>query len=260
MRKFLLISGVILGLAAMASPIYAQVITENIQLGDGALERNTTGVRNIALGPDACYENRQGVGNVCIGYASLYFNTGGSYNVAVGDNALRSNTTGNYNIAYGVDALRANTTGWFNTAMNYDALHNNTTGGGNTAEGPLAFYENTTGNENTGLGFAAGRNNVTGGKNTCIGYQSCYNMPAALDNAFAIGYQSVVSESNKGTIGNAATAEIRLWGAALLTEMPTPAAPGQNQVLFFAQDDGTGKTQFCVRFATGEPMCLATQP
>ena len=44
-----------------------------------------------------------------------------------------------------------------------------------------------------------------------------------------------------------------------LVEIETPSAPGANHVRLFIRDNGSGKTQLCVRFATGAVKVLATQ-
>lgn len=43
-------------------------------------------------------------------------------------------------------------------------------------------------------------------------------------------------------------------------EMTAPAAPATNSARLFAQDNGAGKTQLCVRFATGAVQVIATEP
>jgi len=45
-----------------------------------------------------------------------------------------------------------------------------------------------------------------------------------------------------------------------MTEMASPAAPSANKGRLFMRDNGSGKTQLCVRFSTGAVQVLATQP
>jgi hypothetical protein len=45
-----------------------------------------------------------------------------------------------------------------------------------------------------------------------------------------------------------------------LVEIGTPTAPGSNHARLFIRDNGSGKTQLCVRFHTGVVKVLATQP
>ena len=55
-----------------------------------------------------------------------------------------------------------------------------------------------------------------------------------------------------------------LWGSANFQEMielsADPAAPADHKARLFMRDNGSGRTQFCVRFATGAVQVLATQP
>jgi len=45
----------------------------------------------------------------------------------------------------------------------------------------------------------------------------------------------------------------------LVDEIRTPAAPVANRAKLFVRDNGSGKTQLCVRFHTGAVKVLATQ-
>jgi hypothetical protein len=47
---------------------------------------------------------------------------------------------------------------------------------------------------------------------------------------------------------------------AELVEIATPSVPGSNHARLFVRDNGSGKTQLCVRFHTGAVKVLATQP
>ena len=92
--------------------------------------------------------------NVRIGTGALESNTTGSQNVAIGKSTLLKNTTGNNNIAVGNQALETNITNNDNTAIGGFALQNNT-GQGNTAVGTFSGYVNRSGNLNTLIGFNA---------------------------------------------------------------------------------------------------------
>lgn len=48
-------------------------------------------------------------------------------------------------------------------------------------------------------------------------------------------------------------------GYLQLTEIEPPAAPGRKQARLFLADNGKGKTQLCVRFATGAVRVLASE-
>ncbi|HFD38530.1 MAG TPA: LamG domain-containing protein [Anaerolineae bacterium] len=49
-------------------------------------------------------------------------------------------------------------------------------------------------------------------------------------------------------------------GAILMDEISTPTAPPSNHVVWFARDNGSGKTQLCARFPTGAVQVIATEP
>ncbi len=232
----------------------------NVHHGFEALYSNTTGSINTALGDKTLHQNTVGEGSTAVGYAALYANTEGHHNVAVGVTALRNNTIGNYNVGVGVDTLYRSTTGSFNTAMSYSALHNNTTGDGNTAIGYRANWQNTTGSQNVAVGAYAGRENTTGNQNTWIGYEAGLGSPATIDNSTAIGYQVKATKSNQVVIGNGNIEETAIGGVVMLSEQLAPPAPAADTLLLYARDNGSGKTQLCVLFATGAEQCLATQP
>lgn len=51
-----------------------------------------------------------------------------------------------------------------------------------------------------------------------------------------------------------------LTGFASFVEMSEPAAPAANGARLYVKDNGSGKTQLCVRFASGASQCFATEP
>jgi hypothetical protein len=77
----------------------------------------------------------------------------------------------------------------------------------------------------------------------------------------------------KGSVGGTArdlvlqtdgTERMRVAATTPAVTMPEvasdPAAPAANSATFFVRDNGSGKTQFCVRFPTGAVQVLATEP
>jgi hypothetical protein len=48
-------------------------------------------------------------------------------------------------------------------------------------------------------------------------------------------------------------------GRVIFTEMSEPSNPTSNQATLFTKDNGSGKTQLCVRFSTGSSVVLATE-
>jgi hypothetical protein len=45
-----------------------------------------------------------------------------------------------------------------------------------------------------------------------------------------------------------------------MLEQTDPAAPAANNGIVYTRDNGSGKTQLCVRFATGAVQVIATEP
>jgi hypothetical protein len=166
--------------------------SNNIALGDLAMECNKRGCDNIAIGVCAMQNSCYGDRNVAVGTCALLANANGSYNTAVGTCSLVSNTCGNCNTALGMRALWNNTcgcanvaignyglayniTGCCNTAVGHSALFNNNFGSNNVALGAQSLYcsRATTGG-NIGVGVCAGCLLTTGYNNTVIG-----SLPAA---------------------------------------------------------------------------------
>lgn len=53
---------------------------------------------------------------------------------------------------------------------------------------------------------------------------------------------------------------LAVTGAFRFTEQSDPAAPAANTGVIFCRDNGSGKTQFCVRFSSGAVQVIATEP
>ena len=120
-----------------------------------------TGSNNVALGNTALDSISTGANNTAIGTNALTANTSGSQNVAVGANALDANTTTSSNTAVGYESLSANTA-HNNTAVGWYSARSNTTGTSLTAIGLQALDQNTTGSNNTAVGQEALKANTTG--------------------------------------------------------------------------------------------------
>jgi hypothetical protein len=119
--------------------------------------------------------------------------------------------SGNYNTGVGYFTLSVNNLGYDNSAFGGLSLNNNTAGFNNTASGYQALFRNQTGSNNTALGSYAGVTansqtdyNITGSKNTYLGAYAGAGIPettAVLNNATAIGYNALVSQSNSLVLG-----------------------------------------------------------
>jgi hypothetical protein len=59
-----------------------------------------------------------------------------------------------------------------------------------------------------------------------------------------------------------AASQIRVGGKHIeMTELAAdPAAPAADAARLYFRDNGSGKTQLCVRFATGAVQVIATEP
>lgn len=215
----------------MPRPFAVQGIT--VGLGGSAV------VNNLALGLNALFSNTTGSFNTAVGRTALLSNTTGANSVAVGSGALSANTTGASNTAVGQAALTFNTTGFSNVAVGHQTLQG-TLGSSNTAVGAGALVANTTGANNVAIGAQADAARTAGDANIVIGFDIDADSPTG---------------SNQINIGG-----VYFHDRLLYTERADPAAPAANQAVVYARDNGGGKTQLCVRFATGAVQVLATQP
>ena len=82
--------------------------SNNVALGDTALDSVTSGGQNTAIGSIALTALTTASFNTAIGYKALEDNISGTKNTAIGSNAA-SNTTGANNVAIGVRTLFFNT-------------------------------------------------------------------------------------------------------------------------------------------------------
>ena len=113
----------------------------------------TGGAGNVGLGSGSLGTAlTTGTDNVAIGENALDAATTGSDNTAVGDNAGGALTTGSNNVAVGSGALLVATTAADNTAVGTLALTANSSGTDNTAVGYAAGDAVTTGSDNTLIG------------------------------------------------------------------------------------------------------------
>lgn len=107
------------------------------------------------------------------------------------------------------------------------------------------------------------------------GYSGPGGLPAAKPKTGVFGYaaqdtssRGVWGESPAGigvygrtTTGFAGYFQGKVFTSSFheMIEVSTPAAPGANRARLFVRDNGAGKTQLCVRFATGSVKLLAQE-
>jgi len=188
--------------------------TNNVALGDTALDSNVSGNNNTALGHGSLTAQtgsastavgasvlavNTGNENTAVGAFSMGANTTGTANVSLGLSALASNTTASNNVAVGYQAMRDNTTGTQHVAVGRQALLSNTTGQQNTAIGQRALYVNSTGSSNVALGYSALQNNTTGIDNTAVGYQAGYSNTTNSYNTYFGDHAGYSTTSTRNT-------------------------------------------------------------
>jgi hypothetical protein len=99
-----------------------------------------------------------------------------------------------------------------------------------------------------------------------FGYSSSLTIPSAPAKVGVYGYANQDS-SAKGIYGESAmgfagyfAGRVYLSKYQEMAEISTPTAPGANKARLFVRDNGSGKTQLCVRFNTGGVLVIKTQP
>ena len=182
--------------------------TDNLALGDTALDSVTSGDQNTAIGSIALTALTTASFNTAIGYKALEDNISGTKNTAIGSNAA-SNTTGANNVAIGVRTL------FFNTS-----------GGKNTAVGEEALLNGTSASQNTALGYQAGTT-VSGGSNlTILGYQAEPSSGSAT-NEITLGNSSVTSLRIPGLQSGASSGDVLTFdGTDIGFATPTGVSAG----------------------------------
>jgi hypothetical protein len=136
------------------------------------------------------------------------------------------------------------------------AAINNSTAGSGTISGYLSGISISDGN--TIVGYQAGSNNPMSGDYNCLFGWRAGDALTSGNNNIVIGKDQDVdspTSDNQINIGG-----IYFHDRLLYTERADPAAPAANQAVVYARDNGSGKTQLCVRFNTGAVQVLATEP
>jgi hypothetical protein len=210
----------------------ATSLTGNLSVDGGTIKLDgnyPVGTNNVALGDTALDSLTSGIRNTAIGSWALTANTEGNENTAVGEISLAANISGNSNVAFGRASLNANTTASYNTAYGTDSLQVNTTGGNNTAVGHRSLFSNTTASSNTAVGYQAGYSNTTGGRLTAFGYQAGYNCTATgtIQNVFV---------GNEAGHGNTSGTNNTYIGGSSASQMTT----GSFNTIIGAYDGNSG--------------------
>ncbi len=171
-------------------------ITEDIMVDQVVIGRRSTS-NNMVIGEMALENLTSGDFNTAIGKKALQQNTEGLENTALGHSALMNNIDGGQNTGIGLGALATNTQSSGNTAVGYTAL-GESTGSGNTAVGSAAMVDLLTGANNVAVGAGAMIGLGGGSNNTAIGYESG-SMATGNDNIF-IGHRAGYNETGDGKL------------------------------------------------------------
>jgi hypothetical protein len=87
--------------------------------------------------------------------------------------------------------------------------------------------------------------------------QTAGNTPAARITGHASASVALQQWANSGAT---VLAQVTHTGALDMLEQVEPAAPSANSARIWCQDNGSGKSQLCVRFASGAVQVIATEP
>ena len=165
--------------AAAAGGIAAVVDDTNPSLG-GNLNLNSftingTGNLEIANGTIKLDGNYPiGTNNVAMGDAALDSTISGNYNTAFGANALTANVSGSFNTCVGQNAGDSLASVDNNTIIGSNAAAGNTQHN-NTVVGSRAMFTNTNGTQNTVIGKSAMDLGSGGSNQVCVGYNAGQN-------------------------------------------------------------------------------------
>jgi hypothetical protein len=214
-------------------------------LGYECMQGLTSAVGPVAIGYQAGKALTSSQASVLIGYLAGTAITSGADNVAIGNQALKTNQTAAGNIGVGFSALANSTTGANNVAIGYTTQNANTTGAGNVSVGTTTMTSNMSGDNNVALGSTALRDvrgtgnigigyfaGVTGTaisfdiSSTYIGYQSGKNTSSNLNQAMALGANSIVGASFSIVIGTSLD-KTSVGGIAIPTSVLTVNGPVQ---------------------------------
>jgi hypothetical protein len=108
------------------------------------------------------------------------------------------------------------------------------------------------------------------------GYSGTSSVPAPKAKTGIFGYANQDSSAKgiwgqspngRGVMGSSSTGWAGYFSGRVYTEryhelkeITNPSAPGSNKLRLFARDNGSGKTQLCVRFPTGAVQVIKTEP
>ena len=213
---------------------------DNSFFGRQAGLSNTSGQANSFFGSSAGRNNKTGLDNSFFGNLSGSNNVSGSSNAFFGERSGTENNTGLGNAFFGSQAGEKNVFGSGNSFFGTRAGQLTVGFGSNSFFGSRAGNNNTTGQRNSFFGVSAGLGSITGNDNSFFG--GLANSTDGLTNATAIGYQTMVTQSNSLVLGsingtNGASANTRV-GIGIPNPIARLTVAGDGSGIF--SGDGTG--------------------
>jgi hypothetical protein len=204
-------------------------VAGNVSVDSGTIKLDgnyPTGTNNVAMGDTALDSVTTGSSNTMIGHQSGTDLLGGGNNTGIGNRALANITSANHNTAVGSDALLFATTGGGNTAIGRSAMQTERTGGSNVAVGRSALITQNGGGQNTGIGYQAGNIITTGSNLTLLGYDA-QPSSATATNEITLGDANVTSLRIHGLASGASSGDVLTYdGTDITLSAPTGVSAG----------------------------------
>jgi hypothetical protein len=204
-----------------------------------------TGVLGVSGGTIPAAKAKTGV----YGYAAQDASSNGVW----GESISGSGVYGTSDSGYGVYGISSSTSGVYGASSSGAGLF----GVSVSYVGVYAYSDATT--QPGSLGWS-------GGNSSGLQGVSGDSVPAPKAKTGVYGYanqdstaKGVFGESVKGYAGYFA-GRVYVSKYQEMAEIAAPTAPAANKARLFLKDNGSGKTQLCVRFNSGAIQVLATQP
>ena len=178
----------------------------NIAIGNGVLDVNTTGSGNIGIGSQVLFNSKTGSGNIAIGNDTLLLTFGNKNDIAIGNQALQDGMEDNV-IAIGDQSLESANFGVGDTAIGQQSLEFTPNGSYNTAVGYQVMQNLFNVSQDTAVGFQALQGGATespepnNSGNTAVGFQALQQTAYAVNNT-GVGIDALLNNTN----GNYSTA------------------------------------------------------
>ncbi len=186
---------------------------QQIAIGTGALQNNTSGIQNTAVGYYALNLNTTGTSNVALGYNAGSGLITGTGNIIIGAYTAQGLTSGANNIIIGQGATAAASTASNNTTIG-TLVGVNSTSSNNVVVGYQALQNDTAGNQ-VAVGYQALQNNTDGSQNTAVGYQALNANTTGTSNV-ALGFKALANGNTINNSRNIAIGANALSGSAVL--------------------------------------------